>query len=335
MKIPTPRKLKSGNYFIQLRLNGVSVPITAASATECRRRAELIKAQHLAKASVISKGSDMIIGDAIDEYISNNSNTLSPSTLRGYSIMRRNRFRSVIDKPFSRVKNWQRIINDEAATCSAKTLKNAWGLISAVMRSNDIPVPHIKLPQVVKKDALWLEPEQITVFVEAVSKEPFAVSALLALHSLRRSEIYAIAHNGGIDLKKNVIHVRGAVVPNEQHQMVYKETNKTNSSSRDIPIMIPQLIDAIKSGLPIVEGSPDTLRRRINRVCRENDLPEVGIHGLRHSFASLAYHLGWSEQFTMEIGGWSDTKTMHNIYTHLSRSDRFKANSAMFDFYSK
>ena len=60
---------------------------------------------------------------------------------------------------------------------------------------------------------------------------------------------------------------------------------------------------------------------RINRICKKEGLPEVGVHGLRHSFASLAYHLGVPEKIAMEIGGWANSQTMHKIYTHISKAD--------------
>ena len=60
---------------------------------------------------------------------------------------------------------------------------------------------------------------------------------------------------------------------------------------------------------------------RIKRVCEKNGLPKVGFHGLRHSFASLAYHLNIPEKVVMEIGGWADNQTMHQIYTHISKQD--------------
>ena len=47
----------------------------------------------------------------------------------------------------------------------------------------------------------------------------------------------------------------------------------------------------------------------------------MGVHGLRHSFASLAYHLQIPEKIAMEIGGWSDDGTMRKIYTHLAQKD--------------
>lgn len=67
---------------------------------------------------------------------------------------------------------------------------------------------------------------------------------------------------------------------------------------------------------------------------RANSLPEVGVQGLRHSFASLAYHLKLSEQETMQLGGWSDYKTMRKIYTHLAKVDRLKAENKITSFFS-
>jgi len=63
--------------------------------------------------------------------------------------------------------------------------------------------------------------------------------------------------------------------------------------------MIPELLAALeavedKSG-PVVRCNPNTIYHQINRVCARNGLPRVGTHGLRHSFASLGYHLGVPE----------------------------------------
>ena len=68
-------------------------------------------------------------------------------------------------------------------------------------------------------------------------------------------------------------------------------------------------------------------------VCNILGIPNVGAHGLRHSFASLAYHLGFSDLQTMEFGGWSDIQTVRGIYTHIAKIDRVKATNAMTNFY--
>ena len=81
--------------------------------------------------------------------------------------------------------------------------------------------------------------------------------------------------------------------------------------------------------------SATTLYGSINGLCEAVGLPLVGVHGLRHSFASLAYHLKWSEATTMYEGGWSDQTVVHRIYTHLANQDANKDVKKMQKFYEK
>lgn len=77
-----------------------------------------------------------------------------------------------------------------------------------------------------------------------------------------------------------------------------------------------------------------SLRDRINRICYKHGLPLVGCHGLRRSFASLGYHLKWSERSVMAIGGWSNIQTVHNLYIKLSQYDLNDDVKAMQDYYT-
>ena len=162
------------------------------------------------------------------------------------------------------------------------------------------------------------------------------IAALLGLHSLRRSEIAALDWSN-VDLEKRTIKVAGSVVPGENWTLVEKPTNKNRTSTRTIPIMIPELYDALKAVKDktgkVVTCYISTVYERVNKVCEDNGLPKLGVHGLRHSFASLAYHVRMSEQAAMQIGGWSDYATMRKIYTHLSAQDVKQAENAMSDFY--
>lgn len=337
MKVPEPRKLPSNTWFIQLRLNGVSVPITGSTEKECRDTAQLVKSEHRAgKRQIQKEKANPTLRQAIDNYIAARSNTLSPSTVDGYRRIQKNRFKGVMDKKLKDIGDWQKICNSEAKLCAPKTLRNAYRFIVSVLTENGQQAPKVTLPQMSGNERKWLDPEQITKLVNASFGKIEALSVLLALHSLRRSEILALDWKN-VDLKNNKITVKGAVVPNEEHKFIHKETNKNATSSRTIKIMIPELAATLsavknKSGA-VITCSPHTVCNRINKACREASLPEVGTHGLRHSFASLAYHLGMSELETMEIGGWADTQTMHKIYTHLAQQDRLKAENKMTEFY--
>lgn len=337
MKVPEPRKLKSGTWFIQLRLDGVSVPVTASTPTACKHKAELIKAEHRA-GKRIQRSDIPTLRKAIDAYISAREKILSPSTVDGYRRIQKNRFQAVMDKPISG-EGWQTVINNEATVCAPKTIRNAYRFVVSVLTENGIHPGRVTLPPLEGNTRAWLEPDQVKKLVAAADGTPSALPVFLALHSLRRSEIAALTWDD-IDLDKRTITVVGAVVQDENHNFVSKATNKTLKSRRTIPIMIPELMVYLAStpqearhGV-LVDCKPHNIADRINAACRLADVPEVGTHGLRHSFASLAYHLGMSELQTMELGGWSNTQTMHGIYTHLAAADRLKAENKISKFFA-
>ena len=330
IKIPTPRK-RGQKWYVDLRREGVTV--IENTEAEAKAKAVAIRAGFV---DVKKRPSAVTLEKAIDNYIEVRSNVLSPSTLVGYKSVKKNRFKSVMQCSVADIKDWQEVINAEAAICSPKTVKNAWGLIRPAIEAAGVDLPKVKLPQLVPKEPVFLTPEQISVFVTAVKGTPVEIPALLGLHSLRRSEIAALDW-ANIDLRKRIIKVSGAVVPGENWALVEKPTNKNSASTRTVPIMIPELYDALKA-VPDKSGKVvtcyiSTIYDWVNKVCDENDLPRLGVHGLRHSFASLAYHVRMSEQAAMQIGGWSDYATMRKIYTHLSTQDINAAANSMSKFY--
>lgn len=336
MKVPEPRKLPSGTWYIRMRLGGENVNVSASSKRECIHKAALIKAEHKAGKRAVERNRPTLRA-AIDKYINARANVLSPSTIDGYRRIQRNRFQSVMDKPISG-DGWQTVINNEAAVCAPKTLRNAYRFIVSVLTENGIQPGKVTLPPLEGNTRAWLEPEQVKKLVAAADGTPSALPVFLALHSLRRSEIAALTWDN-IDLQNKTITVAGAVVQDENHNFVSKPTTKTQKSRRTIPIMIPELLLMLAStpqearhGV-LVDCKPHNIADRINAACRRADVPEVGTHGLRHSFASLAYHLGMSELETMEIGGWSNTQTMHGIYTHLAAADRRSAENKISIFF--
>ena len=77
------------------------------------------------------------------------------------------------------------------------------------------------------------------------------------------------------------------------------------------------------------------LYANIQRICENAGLPKVGVHGLRHSFVSLCYHLGISELACMKMAGYSDYATMRRIYTHLATEDEKKAENSLIRFFGE
>lgn len=332
IKIPTPRK-RGQKWYVDLRREGVTVIEDTEAAAIAK--AQAIRAGFV---PVKKKAADVTLETAIDNYIAVRQNVLSPSTVVGYKSVKKNRFKNYMDMPIADIPDWQTVINSEALVCSPKTLKNAWGLVAPAIKAAGVDLPKLTFPQIVPKDPVFLTPDQIKIFVSAIKGTPVEIPALLGLHSLRRSEIAALDWSN-VDLKKKTIKVSGAVVPGENWTLVEKPTNKNNSSTRIIPIMIPELYDALnavkdKQG-KVVTCYISTVYDWVNDVCDKNNLPRLGVHGLRHSYASLAYHVQMPEQAAMQIGGWSDYGTMRKIYTHLSALDISQAENKMSEFYQQ
>ncbi len=330
-EITVPKARQRGKkWYIELRREGVTV--TEETEAAAKAKAVAIRAGYL---DVIPKRTALTLRNAIDNYIAERDNALSPSTISGYVGIQRNAFPDVMDKDIHTVKNWQAVVNSEAKRISAKTLKNEWGLVKSVLDKNNVQYNVTALPQVVRKELPWLDHEQIKIFLLAVRGQKCELGALLALHSLRRSELLALTPDS---ISDGIIHVAGSVVRDKTGKLVRKSQNKNVTSRRDVPIVIPRLSELLEAqeGIPdspLITCNSNTLWEQINTVCARAGLPKVGVHGLRRSFASLAYHLHWSERQTMATGGWSDLKTVHNIYIKLSEADENADINRMKDFY--
>lgn len=343
-RIPTITQLPSGRWHTNVMVDGKRISVTESNYDDCMTKAmELVLQRMQGKKPVIKRSRTVTLRDAIDSYIKDRSAVLSPSTLRGYGKIRDLRFQSVMDRNIKNIPNWQAVINLEAQTVSAKTLRNSWALVKSVLKENNMPIPNVRLPQIVSGEHDFLQPEEITRFLSAVKGEKYELVYLLGLHGLRSSEILGL--DAEKNLTKDVIRIRGAKVQTETKKgsvrYVSKEENKTASSRRDVPVIIPRLYELrtelekngkLAKAIPI---NPEAARKRLHTICKNNGFPKIGLHGLRHSFASLCYHLGLSEMETMKLGGWSDPGVMRKIYTHLAEKDKLKAENKLKEFFKE
>lgn len=321
MKIPKAKKLPSGSWFCRVRVNGQDTGITRPTEKEAVAEAMAVKAGTIeAKRSPKSK----TVSAAIDSYISARENVLSPATIHGYRKIQRNRFGDMMDLDINKItqEKWQRAVNLEARQCGAKTLKNAWMFISSVIFEGTGNRVSVRLPQVIPNERDFLPAEDIPLLLAALKGTDVEIAALLALSSLRLSEILGLQW-ANIDLGNHVLRIVETAVKGEEG-LARKVEAKNTPSRRTIPIIAPlqEALEAIAPGDGyVVTMAENTIRRKLQAVSKKAGVQYVALHGLRHSFASLAYHLGLSEEVTMRIGGWSDISTMRRIYTHVSNAD--------------
>lgn len=317
MRTPRAKKMPSGMWRCQYTKEGKRYSVTRQTQYEAERDAQLLAGSDIP---------DLTLSEAIDRYIFDRQNVLSPSTVAGYRVIQRNRFKSVMHTPITARIRWQQIINAEAPEVSAKTLYNSWGLIRSVLNYNDVHVPHVVLPQRIREEHGFFQPEQIKEFVKLIEGHENEAHFLLCLHGLRKSEMLAVTAS---DIKDGYIFVRGSIVKDSANRLVSRQSNKNETSRRKVPIFI----DRLKT-LPLeLNCSPDTIGDRFQRLCRENGLPEIGLHGLRHSFVSLCYYRKISLMVTMKFGGYANPTICQKIYTHLADQELRESEEKLKSFF--
>ena len=325
MKTPKATRLPSGAWFVRVTVDGQRISITRDTEKEAVAEAVALK---LGVKKAKTAPETLTLRTAIDRYIDLRSVVLSPSTIRGYRIIQKNRLQSVIDTPICDVTDadYQKAINADAKKYSGKTLKNSWGFVASVIKETCGREVSVRLPQVIRNEKLFLQPDEIPQFVDAIKGTQNEAALLLGLHGLRASEILAV-RRCDIDLEAGTIDVHGAAVPDENNTIVYRNENKNEASRRTVPILIPRLRELLLESEyepgALICGTvcSGALYNAVERACKKSKLPMVGVHGLRHSFASLCYHTGVPEAVTMKLGGWSDPGTMRKIYTHVADKD--------------
>lgn len=300
-----PRRLKSGNYFLQVQVNGVRRSFSAPT------RAEVIRKANEYKVTAVDAPSAPL-GVLIDQYIDAKRNILSPSTITNYEKIRRNNFQRLMIVPVRDLtsERLQLEVNLMAAGKSPKTVRNAYGLISATLAlfAPDLRF-HVTLPA--KKQITYQVPttDEVYDLLTHASTNLKTAIMLAAFCGLRRGEIAALTSD---DVRDNVIHVKAAAVRGADGKMTIKAP-KTYTSDRYIPM--PKFVrDHIKDKrgriCPIALNSItrrfEELREKLGYTCR--------FHDLRHYYASSLHAIGVQDQYIMKFGGWKSDAVLKSVY---------------------
>lgn len=337
----TPKKLPSGNWRVQVFVgydeNGKRIIKSFTAPTKK-------EASYLASDFIMNnkkKATDKTLLEAIDEYLELKSNVLSPSTIRGYNIIKRNAFTSIGDTKICDLTeiHLQKWANENAKHYSAKSIRNQVGLLSAVLKQNKSPidVKDVALKPMQKTEYIVPNVEQCAKIIDIVQGTDVEVQVLLALMlGLRQSEIAGLKWS---NYDGKTLLVKGAIVPNTENQLVEKSENKSYSSTRelDVPAHLKEVLDKAKetsSGEYISQLTPVLVLRKFKKLCRENCLPEFKMHSLRHANASMMLLQGVSDKYAMERLGQSTPHMIKNVYQHTFKSEQKKVSKKMDDFFT-
>lgn len=324
------KKLPSGNWRVQCYVgrdsNGKRIYESFTAPT--KREAEYLAAEFMAKKKrEVAKSEDKKLIDAYTRYIEIKSNTLSPTTVREYRHAAARDFPELMNLKLSQITQEavQSAVNVMAANHSPKSVRNAHGLLSAVlsMFAPDIRL-NTRLPQPIKTEIYVPIEEEIKKLIRNIKGTELLKAVLLAAFgSLRRSEVCALTIDD-IDKESNIVHVRKAMVWADTKEWVIKQP-KSKAGYREVTMpsfVIDKLIPA-DGTQRIVNLVPTTITNRFSKALEKVNLPHFRFHDLRHYQASILHAMGVPDKYIMERGGWKTDSTLKNIYQH-TMSDKRK-----------
>jgi len=313
------------------------VSITRKTKNECLRDAAEIAIHHH---EITRTPLAMTLGEAIDEYIADRSNILSPSTIRTYKTIRKNNLRPEMSIKIDLINSTvaQRAINREAKNLSPKTVANIFGLLSAVIRFYTDRTLKVRLPPKQKRKANVLTENELKSLIQAVRGHRAELPILLALLlGLRRGEILGISPED-YDRKNKLLYIHKVMVQDENCQFIEKQTTKTSTSTRTLtvpPYLAERLEQTIDEGKPINTYNPSHICQALEIICERNGLPKMTLHDLRRQNASVMLSLGIADKYAMERGGWSSPSVMKNIYQMTMSDKRKNVDSIVNDYFER
>ena len=305
------RKLPSGNWRCRVysHTDSSGKKIYESFTASSKREAEVLAMQFQANRQR-QKADDLTVKEAVESYIENNKNVLSPATLRGY-MMDAKRMTSIQHKKIRKIKSVdiQAFVNELAGIYSPKTVKNTYSLLITSMSACDVDKTFkVNLPTIPKKRKNAPENEQIKALYDAANDTMKKAIVLAAFHSLRRGEICGLTYG---DLKGNTLYVHSDVVIGLEGR-VHKDIPKTDTSNRTVYLTEREL-EIIGSGSPdeyIVPIAPSTLDHNFLALTKKLNIEGITLHTLRSYFASVAAAIGIPDLYASHMGGWKENSTV-------------------------
>ncbi len=350
--MPKAKKLPSGNWRVQVysHTDGNGKKVYRSFTGSTKKEAEFLAVQFSQNKKAARDPLNLTLGEATKRFIQSRDGVLSPSTIQGYEKILANAMPELWGIKLSALTSdvVQGAVNRYAKepslrtgrTRSAKTVANAYGLISAVMREySPDNVIHVRLPARQKVYRDMPEPEDV---IKAIKGTCIELPCLLAMWlSLTMSEIRGIRCIR--DIKGNVLTVQSAMLdiggePVDRHQ------TKVDSRTRRhvLPDYIMGLINqqetyktATQTGedCHLIQMTHSQIYKPFMRVLKEQGMEPMRFHDLRHMSASIMLQLGVPDKYAMERGGWKTDKIMKSVYQHTFSSGREKADRKVNDFF--
>lgn len=340
-----PKKTTSGRWRVQVYLGKqdgkvVRVTVTADTKRECKEKAAQLRLQGIPAPTVRKE----TLGECLDRYIES-CEALSPTTVAGYRKIRRTMFAGLMDLPAGDINSetLQKAISAEMRrksrrghNISPKSIRNAYGLVSAALRAFYDKTYTVKLPEPAPK---FLELPEVDFVISAIQGSEIELPCMLALWlSLSMSEVRGLKYSS---IRNGCIYIDQVVVDVDGHP-VEKARAKTATRNRVLrcPEYILALIRSTTAFRDYEAGkifddylwphSHDKIRHGLAKLC-----PGITFHQLRHMNASVMLRLGVPDKYAMERGGWSTPHVMKTVYQHTFSSERERVDNVIDEFFAQ
>lgn len=341
---PKPSLLPSGSWRCQIQINGRRESVTADTPEEAHARAVALRAGLIEEENrrADQRQGNITLGDAIDLYIQRRENVLSPSTINGYKEIKRNRFPALLELKVCDIDktDLQEAVNEDAAKVSSKTVKNALGLVTAVLSEyKDIDTKRLRLPQQKRVEHAYLDEKSLINLFDAIRGSSVELPILMAVWlGMRRSEILGLCWDC-VDFENKQIHIRRTYIRDKEKGYVLTDNTKTVASRRSVDCpdyILAKLEDYTPNRRTgqVFTMHPNTIYKMMRDICQRHGIDFVGVHGLRHTNASVMLSLGIVDKVAMARGGWSTDVTMKNVYQHVFEDDKKTAGGLVDTFFS-
>jgi integrase len=230
--------------------------------------------------------------------------------------------------------------------CSPSTVRQTYTVLRSVLETavrDELlatnPAARVKRPGVPRTEAHYLSIAEVAALLEAAKSSRYApLFRLLVSTGLRRGEALALRWQD-VDLTNGVLRVRGTL-SRVDGRLIISEP-KTERSRRDVPlspatvallrsVKESQALERLKAVSIWVETGhvftsesgaavdPRTALRAITTAAKAAGMPGVGLHTLRHSFATHMLEAGVPLHTVSELLGHSSVAVTGDVYGHVS-----------------
>jgi len=302
----TTSKLPSGKWRTRVYIDGKQISFTASTKAESVRLAT--------QATNNRQYVRMSVNAALRGYYEAKKGILSPSTAREYA---RSIERDFEDIKFMRTDKLtratvQKWVSDYSVNHSAKSTRNAYGLLSAALDLMCDIRFKVELPKIPPRSYQIPSESDFRQALEECDSELKKAVLLAGIGTMRRGEIAALTYG---DIDGNVIHVHADKIRSDSGYVV-KNMPKTSASDRYItyPSFVIEALGTGRKTDPVVNISPEHISRRWRVIRKRCGLDGVRFHDLRHYAASIAHSLGVPDKVIQDRGGWSSDRVMKAVY---------------------